>query len=94
MRQYRAALDWIQQQWNEPSRTDHYLMHLIAEVRRSYVKEAGKVKASDMRIQFIFAKQEDQPPVDPKAAVKMSKSIWLGRMQTAGVKVETAKVRE
>lgn len=27
-------MEWLDEQWNEPTRTDHYLMNIAAEVRR------------------------------------------------------------
>jgi hypothetical protein len=41
---------WAELEWNRPSRTDHYLMRVAAEVVRTRVKNPERVTLDDMRL--------------------------------------------
>lgn len=60
-RQYKAWQSWLEMQWNQPSRTDHYMMLVAAEERRGNAKNPNAVKLSDMKIPFKFGKGEQRP---------------------------------
>lgn len=53
-RELKVWLEYLKEQYNQPDRTDHYLMQLAAEVRRGNVKHPKEVKAEDFKITFKF----------------------------------------
>ena len=76
-RQYLAWLEWLQEEQNNPSASDYYLMSIAAEVRRSVVKQPSSVKLDDFRIQF---KAGPTPPPDPTIAAAQAKALWRARL--------------
>lgn len=73
-RQFQVALEWIEREWNEPSRTDHYLMQLAAEIRRSNVKNPQSVKMDHFKIKF--ERKAKALPVNQGMTTKMTKARW------------------
>jgi hypothetical protein len=54
-RQYRIWHHWIGEQWNNPSRSDHYLMLIALQVLKTPARVWGKEPShnlEDMRIPF------------------------------------------
>lgn len=68
-RQLDAMLAWAEDEWNRPSRTDHYLMLVATEVLRGRVKNPGRVRMKDMRLKF-------GPPA--AVPVEVNKAGWVG----------------
>jgi len=69
---HREFLNWLEfLDWDEKhhSKSDYYLAQIAAEVRRSFVKNAKKVKTNDFLLQY---KDANAP------SGKDSKSAWLG----------------
>jgi hypothetical protein len=55
---------WLKDQWNQPSRTDHYLMRLMQ-------MQSGKgVSLDNLKIRFVPKEPDNREPWQPK---KMSK---------------------
>jgi len=68
---HREFLNWLEfldWDYDRSSKQDYYLAQIAAEVRRSYVKHANKVKTKDFLLQI-----EKKKP-----AATDSKSAWLG----------------
>jgi hypothetical protein len=59
-REYLAWMEWLDQRWNEPDRTDHYLMQIAREVAYAHVDPK---KVGDMKIRF--SKQVFEAPRKP-----------------------------
>lgn len=55
-RQYLGWLSWLEDEWNNPSRADHYAMQAAAETRRQFRKNPAQVKLEDLKIPFRFSK--------------------------------------
>lgn len=53
-------LQWLEEQKNVPDRTDHYIMQVAAEVRRSNVEKPSDVKLEDMFIPFVARAEPEQ----------------------------------
>lgn len=51
--EHLGHLAWLKEQWNKPTKLDHYITHLIWEIRRSYVKHPGRVKKPKL-LEFEF----------------------------------------
>jgi len=67
---------WLDKQWNQPDRTDNYLMQIAAEVRRGNLKNPSKLEVKDMRLKF----ESPQPKAKRDAAqvAARAKSKWFG----------------
>ncbi len=67
-REYLTRLAWLDEQWNQPSRADHYLMQVAQEVRRVLHKNPGQVLLDHFRIPFVQKKPKKKlKPEDRKA---------------------------
>ena len=80
-RQFRAWQAWLARQWDEPDRTDHYLMQVAAEVRRSAAgRKARQVKLEHLRIRFVEKKApESLSPADLELRKKQVSQQRLAR---------------
>jgi len=68
---------WLEEQWNKPSRTDHYLMRIAQRVQQQWSKKP--VNLSDQLVKFA-RKTRREKPVDKAAQIARSKSIWMSRL--------------
>lgn len=57
-REFLGWLYWLESQWNEPSRSDYYLMQVAAEVRRVLRKNPSKIKTEHLLIKFVPKKPQ------------------------------------
>jgi hypothetical protein len=71
-----AWMEYLKQQWNEPTRTDHYLM----QVARKVLLAAGvnPRHVDDMKIEFVTRKQEDveKKPMTRKEASDYARAAF------------------
>jgi hypothetical protein len=68
-RQFIAWCAWDGMQWNRPDRIEFYIMRLIAEVRRGWVKHPEQVDEREFKVSFTQTKEEmegTKPPASPK----------------------------
>lgn len=84
-RQHLTWLAWLDLQWDQPDRSDYYLMQIAREVRRVLHKHPEKVTTEDFKIGF--ERKDDKPkPPDPQHLANVSaisKAIWASRMTMA-----------
>ncbi len=88
----KAYEAWYKQQWNQPSRTDFYIMQVAQEVKRVLATSPNSIKLKHFLLDFFpFAKQREieekrkkMTPAEIKAEKKrlsqLGKAIWLARM--------------
>lgn len=102
-REYRTRLAWLDEQWNRPDRTDHYLMQVAAEVRRVLYllqvfgskQQPHRVELNDCKLKFVTTQEtEPQAPAIPakqtvKEAARAAKAMVLGSL---GIKRKNLKV--
>ena len=75
-REYRTQRIWLDEQWNEPSRTDHYLIQIAAYV--CYVlSKKSKINLSDFKLTFGIKDPAVRPQITKQKAAKRAKSRWL-----------------
>lgn len=79
-RQYVAWQKWLSSQWNEPSRTDHYLMQVAAESFRPHARHPEAVKMDSYRLKF-YTTREAKPSAtsvieERKARAERSRATW------------------
>lgn len=80
-RQYCAWQYWLASEWNQPDRSDHYLMQIAFAILRTNAKYPAKVKMEDQKIEFIIGGQsKPKKPVDPNTLAAQAKAIWASRM--------------
>lgn len=69
-REYLLWNRWLDEQWDEPDRHDHYIMDLSMQVASILNKKASSLKLSMFKLKF--GSTEDQEKED----VEKSKSRW------------------
>jgi len=79
-RQYRTLAAWLDEQWNHPTRSDHYLMQIAQEVRRVLAKDKREIKLEHFKLPFKRAeKRAPEDPATKKARITAwSKARWFG----------------
>ncbi len=88
-RQYNVWMEWLRQQWNNPSRSDNYLMQIAVEVKRVLSKTPNKIKHDQFEIPFTFKKRKAVSKLVAKEqtveqATQRSKSRWFGWLGMKG----------
>jgi hypothetical protein len=81
-REYRTRLAWLEKQWNEPDRTDHYLMMIANEVR-NVLNKKKPVDLKPWRIPFKWQpkKPERTGPFtqeEKDRATRIAVARWSG----------------
>lgn len=75
-RVYLAWIDWLDEQFNHPSKSDNYLMQIAQTIRQVLHKKPASVKLSHFVLKF--KKEKPQTPQDKKMTTKQSKFRWFG----------------
>lgn len=63
-RQRDLRLAWLEEEWNHPSLTDHYLMRVCREVARKFADKPGEIQDEGFRIRFLTALSPKEEPDD------------------------------
>ncbi len=80
-RQIKQLSRHLQRRWNQPSRSDHYVMQLTARVANMVRKKGGQaIKTQDMKITWKFGDRK----LDFETMEKMGKAVWLGAVAAVG----------
>lgn len=95
-RRYVTALAWLNDQWNKPSRSDHYQMQIAREIRMGNVKDPKTVEMDHFKIPFTMTSgpitetasnmvSHNMPTSPPtpeqiQARGRLSKSIWFNAL--------------
>lgn len=87
-RVFRAALQWMRDQWNEPSRSDYYMMLVAMEVARKLARQPGKIQLKHFRIKFAEASQGMDPEKAKKFASELSRARLMAMVEAARRKKE------
>jgi hypothetical protein len=67
-REFLLWCDYLDEEWNTPSRSDHYLMQIAQEVRRVLSKKPNKIKLKEFLFKFTrSSEKERQKPEEQKA---------------------------
>jgi hypothetical protein len=75
-RQYLVWIEWLDMQYDYPSRADYYEMQTAAEVCRMRVgKKASTIKLESMRIRF---RNGEEKRLSKEEVTRLSKQRWLG----------------
>lgn len=85
-REFETRYEWLKEQWNEPDRTDHYLMQIAQRVIQAAAgRHAGKVTRESQKLGFEFVRQAPTKPVTVKEVSRRAKAQWKARLP--GLKV-------
>ncbi len=86
-RQKQAWLRWLRAQWNKPDRTDHYLMQIAQELRKSRTRPEHLAKVTLETLKIIFRLKPKPIDLTPqeieekkKQATIFAKARWLGQL--------------
>ena len=93
-RQYEALSTWLSNEYNIPSRTDHYLMSVACEVRRVLSKNPNNIKPEHFILEFKQKEAESREPETVEQASAMAKAVWMARLGAAGVKPKIGSKNE
>ena len=69
----KAALHWISDEFNEPSRSDYYLMRIAQRVQQW---TSSKASVADQRLTFTNRSKAKKPTMEQRVAA--SKATWMG----------------
>ena len=74
-REYLTRLAWLDEQWDKPDRTDHYLMQLCMVVRQILSKNPKAIKLEHHELKFTRKVRKVLTKEQQAAA---STSFWFG----------------
>jgi len=72
-RDYKTWLVWEREQWNDPSRSDHYLMQIAQAIYAS--KSRSSAALDKFKIPFKFIRRQAQ---SNQNMADLAKSRWFG----------------
>ncbi len=82
-REYLTIIAWLEQQWNEPSRSDHYLMQIDARleqlIRAVRGGAIGQMDLNEHKIPFSFKSKKSKKVIAQEAQERrtaVSKARW------------------
>jgi hypothetical protein len=85
-RQYLSWMHWLNEEWDNPSRTDLYLMQVACEVRRVLARHPNKVTMSDFKLKFVVpgnapaSKSGEEQADAAELATRRSQAKWFGAL--------------
>ena len=75
LRQFAVWDAWVAEDFNNPSRTDYYLMGIAANVIRPHLTEGARVTLDDFRIKF--GKQAEENKMPTQKEIEANKARWF-----------------
>ena len=79
-REYLVWNQWLDNQWNEPSRSDKYIMSLSLQVANVLSKKF-KGKIEDFKLDFKRDTGKPMTKEGKEQAAKLSKATWIGAVR-------------
>lgn len=79
--EYRMWMVRRQQEFDEPSRTDYYLMNIAYEIRYVLRKRIPGSSLKDFLLRFSKKPLAKQTPKDIETATALAKSRWRSKLQ-------------
>lgn len=84
-RQYSAWVAWMAAQWNEPDRTDHYLMQIAYQVACAAAgKRARRVKFGRFKLPFRRVGGDAPSGLSEEQQLALDKAVWDHRLSRVG----------
>lgn len=84
-KEYRCWIYWLIDEWNRPTRSDHYLMMIGQEVRRVLAKKKRSIKLEHFRLNWPnpFKKKPKTLVTQPLSQAELAKQVWKTRLESA-----------
>jgi len=73
-REYLMWIRYLDKEWNQPSRTDYYLMQIAAKIQGLFSKNSTSIKIANFLLPF--KRQKPKKPPTQKELVAQSKARW------------------
>lgn len=84
---------WLEEEWNRPNRSDHYLMQIAATAARILAKNPSAVKDADFKLKFeVKAPVGKVGDFDPEEAKRVSQAAMKRHLRGNTAKI-TRKTR-
>ncbi len=91
----KARLEWLDQQWNKPDRTDHYLMSIVLAIRQILAKNPKAFKLDDQKINFEFKEVKPiEPEVKKQGLLARAKAGWGAFLGKPGTPIKPEPQRQ
>lgn len=86
-RDYNLWMSYLEEQWNKPSRSDHYLMMVAYYIANVLAKKPKPFNPIKWFIEFTFSgKDKAKPTMSKEEATKHSKARWFSTVFGQGKK--------
>lgn len=79
-REHRTWMAWLDNQLNEPNRTDHYIMRAAQAIVQCHVKDSSKVTMDHFKVEF----HEVVPKTAEQTADEITERMADDRMRSLG----------
>lgn len=97
-REYLLWMAWLDKQWNQPDRSDHYLMQVSRDIARVLSKHPGRIQTKDFKIEFERDGKplagEVKPEISLEEAAARSKAVWRFRLKAIREKARKKQADE
>lgn len=80
--QFRAWMIYLQEEFNNPSRSDYYLMSIATDIRRSNAKYPSQIKMESSKLSFTFGEGTDKPTKQVKQVLSVEEATRLSKART------------
>lgn len=96
-REHRLWVEWLSEQWNEPERSDWYLMQIAAEIRQfryGFSKHPQAVKLKDMKLPFktkMEVAAAEQNKELSEREMQRIETAWMARLGLIGPAAREAR---
>ena len=81
-RQYLAWLEFLEEEWNRPTKLEHYLMQIalqVASVLNAFSKKPKQLKLSQFKIEFKSSKTEPKTELTAEEFSKRALAVHLAQ---------------
>ena len=79
-RQFLTWFEWLEMQWNLPTRTDHYLMQIALLLIQAHSADSSSVGLDTLKIKFSEAKKKTVTAEQRAQHMRNVLAVWVGRV--------------
>lgn len=72
-RYLRTVIEWLNQQWNKPSRSDYYMMRVAQRVQQQWSKKPISIDDQKLTLKVVKTR-----PLSREEKIARSKAVWMG----------------
>ena len=74
-REYLMWMQWLDEELERPTKSDHYLMQIAQQVARLFKKQPGRIQLKHFKLSF--RKKQRATTTSKKEAATQSKARWF-----------------